>query len=296
MKRILLCLLSLVFVNNAQAIEVVSSIKPIHLITQEIMTNIGTSSALLGTAMSPHDYSLRPSDVKKLRNADLVIWFGPDLESFMTSVVKDQSNTLAISTISGLDLRHFAEGHEHHHDHGAHEGHHHGNTDPHFWLGPKQAAVAAKAIASRLIELDPDNAARYNVNLDNFLNNLQLTTTEISTKLRSVKGHGYFVFHDAYGYFEDYFGLNHLGHFTVSPERKPGAKTLIEIKTRLAKGDVHCVFSEPQYTPAVIETVTRGSHVNTGVLDPLATDVEERPGAYFAFLKQLSQQFETCLK
>ncbi|GAD78238.1 zinc ABC transporter substrate-binding protein ZnuA [Vibrio ezurae] len=292
MKRVLLCLLSLVFINNAQAIEVVSSIKPIHLITQEITTDVASSSALLGTAMSPHDYSLRPSDVKKLRDADLVIWFGPDLENFMAGVVKDQTNTLTISQIPHIDLREFTDAH----DHGSHAGHHHGSTDPHIWLGPKQVAIVAKSIAERLIAIDPENESSYKVNLDHFLNNLQLTTSEISVKLKEVQDKGYYVFHDAYGYFEDYFGLNHLGHFTVSPERKPGARTLIQIKTRLAKGDVHCVFSEPQYTPAVINTVTRGSNVNQGELDPLASSVEEKPGAYFAFLKQLSQQFETCLK
>ncbi|GAB7220653.1 zinc ABC transporter substrate-binding protein ZnuA [Vibrio comitans] len=240
--------------------------------------------------MSPHDYALRPSDVKKVRDADLVIWFGPELESFMSSIVQGQDNVLTISELPGLDLRHYEEGH---HDH---DGHHHGNTDPHFWLGPKQAGTVAKAIADKMIQLDPINAAYYKENLEVFMNELQLTTSEINARLAPVKDHGFFVFHDGYGYFEEFFGLNHLGHFTVSPERKPGAKTLIQIKTRLAEGDVYCVFSEPQYTPAVIETVTRGSDVNTGELDPLATDIEEKPGAYFVFLKQLSGQFETCLK
>ncbi|GEA60555.1 zinc ABC transporter substrate-binding protein [Vibrio comitans NBRC 102076] len=240
--------------------------------------------------MSPHDYALRPSDVKKVRDADLVIWFGPELESFMSSIVQSQDNVLTISEIPGLDLRHYEEGH---HDH---DGHNHGNTDPHFWLGPKQVGTVAKAIADKMIQLDPNNAVYYKENLEAFMNELQLTTSEINARLTPVQDHGYFVFHDGYGYFEEFFGLNHLGHFTVSPERKPGAKTLIQIKTRLAEGDVYCVFSEPQYTPAVIETVMRGSDVNSGELDPLATDVEEKPGAYFVFLKQLSGQFETCLK
>lgn len=290
MKRLILCLLSLSFVTSAQAIEVLSSIKPIQLITQEITKTGSSSSALLGTNMSPHDYALRPSDVKKVRDADLVIWFGPELESFMSSIVQSQDNVLTISEIPGLDLRHYEEGH---HDH---DGHNHGNTDPHFWLGPKQVGTVAKAIADKMIQLDPNNAVYYKENLEAFMNELQLTTSEINARLTPVQDRGYFVFHDGYGYFEEFFGLNHLGHFTVSPERKPGAKTLIQIKTRLAEGDVYCVFSEPQYTPAVIETVMRGSDVNTGELDPLATDVEEKPGAYFVFLKQLSGQFETCLK
>ncbi|MGR5160230.1 metal ABC transporter solute-binding protein, Zn/Mn family, partial [Vibrio owensii] len=77
---------------------------------------------------------------------------------------------------------------------------------------------------------------------------------------------GYFVFHDAYVYFESRYNLNQLGHVTVSPDRKPGAKTLIHIRKTVGTGDVACVFSEPQFTPAVIESVRRGSDVNSGVL------------------------------
>ncbi|WP_261815677.1 zinc ABC transporter substrate-binding protein ZnuA [Vibrio gallicus] len=291
MKRILLCLACLGFVSSAQAIEVLSSIKPIQLITQEITQNSAKSQALVGSAMSPHDYALRPSDLKKIRSADLVIWYGNDLEAFMAATVEGQQNVLTISEIPQLERRAFAEEHAH-----AHEGHDHGTHDPHVWLGPKQVAVIATAIAHKLSAMDPDNAVHYQQNLDQFLVQLHKTVLDIDSRLSPLKANGYYVFHDAYGYFEESFGLNHLGAFTVSPERKPGARSLIQIKTRLAKGDVKCVFSEPQYQPAIIETVTRGSAVNRGELDALASRIEVKPGAYFDFLNQLSRQFETCLK
>lgn len=289
MKRVLFWLISLSCISSAHAVQVVSSIKPIHLITQQITLDTASSSALLNAAMSPHDYALKPSDVKKLRNADLVVWFGPELETFMSALLQGQENTLTISHIPTLDLRDYAAAEDH-------DGHNHGSIDPHFWLGPKQVSVVARAIAEKLIEIDPVNRSKYEQNLDAFLNELQVVALKINNQLAPVRDNGYFVFHDGYGYFEEYFNLNHLGYFTVSPERKPGARTLIQIKQRLAKGDVHCVFSEPQYTPAVIETVVRGSTVNMGELDPLATNIVEQQGAYFVFLEQLGSQFETCLK
>lgn len=106
---------------------------------------------------------------------------------------------------------------------------------------------------------------------------------------------GYYVFHDAYGYFEQDYGLNHLGQFTVSPERKPGAKTLIKIKKALAKGDAKCVFSEPQFTPAVVESVTRGSQAKQGVLDPIGTGIQVGPGSYFTFIQSITDSFTECL-
>jgi zinc transport system substrate-binding protein len=245
--------------------------------------------------MSPHDYALRPSDVKKLRDADLVVWFGPELEAFMVTLMEGEDNTLTISEVPNLDLRDYSISGDDHDGHD-HEGHSHGSLDPHFWLGPKQVNVVARAITEKMINIDPVNRSKYQQNLEAFISKLQMTTLKIDTQFKPIRDKGYFVFHDGYGYFEEFFHLNHLGYFTVSPERKPGARTLIQIKQRLAKGDVHCVFSEPQYTPAVIETVVRGSNVNTGVLDPLASDIADQDGAYFAFLEQLANQFESCLK
>ncbi|MEK6213328.1 MAG: zinc ABC transporter substrate-binding protein, partial [Vibrio fluvialis] len=104
-----------------------------------------------------------------------------------------------------------------------------------------------------------------------------------------------YVFHDAYDYFEQRYGLNNLGHYTVSPVRKPGSKTLIAIRKSLAENQAKCVFSEPQFQPAVIETVVRGSHAHIGVLDPLGTQVPVKAGSYFAFLHQLSDSYAQCL-
>ncbi|MDF5522963.1 zinc ABC transporter substrate-binding protein, partial [Vibrio parahaemolyticus] len=202
-----------------------------------------------------------------------------DLEPFLEKVVSDRSNTLTISQIPNLELREFDS--EHNHDH---DGHDHGSHDPHFWLGVSQAQQVAKAVVNQLVSLDPENAAQYQANLKKFELELKDTDQQIKQKLAPVKNKGYFVFHDAYGYFEDRYELNQMGHFTVSPERKPGAKTLIQIRQKLSGGDVACVFSEPQFTPAVVQSVMRGSDVAKGELDPLGSTIEAKPGSYFTFL------------
>ncbi|MCL4111107.1 UNVERIFIED_CONTAM: hypothetical protein GTU68_033414 [Idotea baltica] len=220
----------------------------------------------------------------------MVIWFGPDLEAFLTKVIGSKENVIEISEIPGINLREF--GHE---DHDAHEGHHHGSHDPHFWLGIDQVEVAANYISAKLIETDPDNAMAYQENLDSFLIALKEKQQSIHEQLAPVKDKGYYVFHDAYGYFEQEFELNNLGHFTVSPERKPGAKSLIAIKKTLVRDNVQCVFAEPQFTPAVIESVTRGSSTKQGQLDPIGSSVEVKSGSYFEFLQQLTDSYTSCL-
>ncbi|EKY4196481.1 zinc ABC transporter substrate-binding protein ZnuA [Vibrio harveyi] len=290
MKRAIILAVSAILTLPAHAVTVLTSIKPIQMITTELTEGVTATDVLLQNNASPHDYALRPSDVQKVAAADLVIWYGHDLEPFLEKVVTDRGNTLTLSQIPGLSLREF--GSEHSHDH---DGHDHGTHDPHFWLGVETVQQVANAIAHKLAEVDPVHADTYANNLKKFEVKLNATDSEIKQQLAPVKDKGYFVFHDAYGYFEERYGLNQMGHFTVSPDRKPGAKTLIRIRKTLGTGDVACVFSEPQFTPAVIESVMRGSDVRSGVLDPLGSEVEVKSGSYFEFLKGMSNSFSQCL-
>ncbi|UTZ40645.1 zinc ABC transporter substrate-binding protein ZnuA [Vibrio campbellii] len=290
MKRAIILAATAMLTLPAHAVTVLTSIKPIQMIATELTEGVTKPDVLLQNNASPHDYALRPSDVKKVAAADLVIWYGHDLESFLEKVVTDKGNTLTISEIPDLSLRKF--GSEHAHDH---DGHHHGTHDPHFWLGIETVQQVANAIAHKLAEIDPEHAATYAENLNKFEVQLKATDAEIKQQLTPVKDKGYFVFHDAYGYFEERYDLNQMGHFTVSPDRKPGAKTLIHIRKTLGTGDVACVFSEPQFTPAVIESVMRGSDVNTGTLDPLGSDIDVKSGSYFEFLQGMSNSFCQCL-
>lgn len=275
------------------SLKVMTSIKPIQLITQEITKNVAETEVLLGNNTSPHDYALKPSDVRKLQDADLFIWVGPGLESFLEGTLQGNNNTLQLDQVASIDKIMYDEheGHEHHDD----GHHHHGNYNPHLWLGPTQAQQMAKVIADRLAKIDPQHAVQYADNYKAFTEQLSATTAQIKQQLAPVKDHGYYVFHDAYDYYEQYFDLNHLGAFTVSPDRRPGAKSLIAIRTALQSNQVYCVFSEPQFTPAVIDSVTRGTNVQHGVLDPLATDEPVKSGAYFHFLQQLATNFTQCL-
>ncbi|MEH0742481.1 zinc ABC transporter substrate-binding protein ZnuA [Vibrio cholerae] len=289
MKRFLPLLLLILSSKSVVASDIIASIKPIQLISYELTLGINEPDVLLAANTSPHDYALRPSDVRRINQADLIIWFGPELEPFLDKILEGRDNVLTLSKIDDLPLR------EYQGDHHDHDGHDHGSHDPHFWMGVDTASQVAKAISAKLIEIDPSQQAAYQANLAQFEARLRQQHNEIAAQLSKVKDQGYYVFHDAYGYFEEDYGLNQLGFFTVSPERKPGAKTLIAIRQALSKKEAKCVFSEPQYTPAVVESVTRNTDVNQGVLDPIGADIVVEAGGYFNFMQQMADSFEQCL-
>lgn len=189
-----------------------------------------------------------------------------------------------------------------HHDHGAdevadaHEGHHHGEYNMHIWLSPEMAKQTAIAIHAKLLELMPQKKDKLDANLLNFTDQLAQTEEKVVNMLAPVKGKGYFVFHDAYGYFEKRFGLSPLGYFTINPAIQPGAQRLHQIRTQLVEQKAVCVFAEPQFRPAVINAVAKGTDVRIGVLDPLGSNIALSKDSYAAFLLQLSDQYSRCLE
>lgn len=285
---------------------VVASIKPLGFIASAIADGVTTTEILLPDGASEHDYSLRPSDVKRLQGADLVIWVGPEMEAFMQKSVSQLSQQKqvelgALSAVKPLLMKgdddDDYEGHRHDLSAEKSEGdHHHGEYNMHIWLGPEIARLSAVAIHDKLVELMPEKRAQLDANLQHFESELSSTDKQVSTVLAPLKGKGYFVFHDAYGYFEKHYGLTPLGHFTVNPEIQPGAQRLHEIRTQLVEHKAVCVFAEPQFRPAVINAVARGTSVRSGTLDPLGIGITPGKDSYMQFLTGLANQYASCLK
>lgn len=190
--------------------------------------------------------------------------------------------------------------HDHEHGHEAneseHDHHHHGEYNMHVWLSPEIAKVTAIAIHDRLLELMPQKKNKLDANLRQFEDQLAQTDKNLVKMLTPVRDRGYFVFHDAYTYFEKHFGLSPLGHFTVNPEIQPGAQRLHQIRTQLVEQKAVCVFAEPQFRPAVINAVAAGTKVRSGTLDPLGIGIALGKDSYGKFLTALSHQYVSCLE
>ena len=292
--------------TQAANAAVVASLKPLGFIASAIADGVTDTQVLLPDGASEHDYSLRPSDVKRLQNADLVVWIGPEMEAFMEKSVKNIPNAKQVTIaqlndvkpllMKGADDDDDDHGHNDAHGEKSDEHHHHGDYNMHLWLSPEIALASAVAIHDKLVELMPQSRAKLDANLKDFEAQLASTETQVGNELAPLKGKGYFVFHDAYGYFEKQFGLTPLGHFTVNPEIQPGAQRLHEIRTQLVEQKATCVFAEPQFRPAVVEAVARGTSVRMGTLDPLGTNIKLGKTSYSAFLNQLANQYASCLK
>ena len=298
-------------------LRVVASIKPVHSLVSAVMAGVGEPHLIIRGHASPHTFTLRPSDAEALEDAHVIFMVGDTMETAFAGPVEalaGDARVVKLADTPGLVLRPIREGgafEEHDHDSHGHAGmddhgdHGHGHAhdhddgpgpfDMHVWLDPINGWTMARAIAGTLGEIDPANAATYQANVDALLQRLERLTGEIAQASAPARGVPFIVFHDGYRYFEDRFGLTAAGSVVVSPERAPGARRISELRDKVERLGVVCVFDEPQFDKRLVDTVTEGSDVKSGTVDPLGAGIEDGPDLYFTLLHNMAAAFTGCL-
>ena len=298
-------------------IDVVTSIKPVHSLVSSVMKGVGSPYLILDGASSPHTYSLKPSEARKLQDAELVFWMGDEIETFLKEPIKNISGSATVIKLlnaHGLKRIEFREGgmfddhghddhkehaekeHDHgHDDHEKHDNHAHGEIDPHVWLDPVNAIALVHEIEEALVKADPAHAAVYEENARKLRSQLNSLVSELRDQLEPVQDKGFIVFHDAYHYFEQRFDVSAVGSITVSPEVLPGAQRISELREKIMSLSATCIFSEPQFEPKLVKSLVEGSGAKTGVLDPLGASIASGPDMYFQLLRNMASSIKTCL-
>jgi zinc transport system substrate-binding protein len=172
----------------------------------------------------------------------------------------------------------------------------HGSTDPHAWLDPGNAQVWLAAIAAELARIDPANAAAYTANAATAAAGIAALDADLAARLGPLRDRPFAVFHDAYGYFTDHYGLTVAGTIALGDAASPGAARLRALQADLAGGGALCIFPEANHDPALVETLadSTGTRIG-GALDPEGSAVEPGPGAYAAMLTAMADTLAACL-
>jgi zinc transport system substrate-binding protein len=291
---------SFLLIGPVQAeVKVLTSIKPLQLIAAAVQDGVAIPEVLLPPGASPHNYALRPSDVRKVQSVDLLYWIGPSMEGFLPRVLNGRTlPSVAVQDLPGMKLRRFAEDSHSHAEEADEHDHDHrpGSLDAHLWLSPVNARVIAAKMAADLSAADPDNAARYQSNLKAFDERLDALDVRLKKRLADVQGKPYFVFHEAFDYFEDAYGLKHAGVFSVAAEVQPGAQHVAAMRTRLQEVGKTCVFSEPPLRPRLAETLVAGLPVKLAELDALGGYTPATAQGYEQVLEKLGNDLAGCLE
>ena len=291
---------------QAQTLRVITDIPPVHALVSSVMGDLGAPDLLLGKGGDTHDFQLRPSQAQALTEADLIIWVGPELTSWLdralTGLEADapQMRLLAVPD-TALQPYGDAEGHDHDHDHDhgheAEDAEDGAGIDPHAWLDPHNALLWLEAIAAELARLDPANAETYAANARSAQAEVTALEVEIAASLAPVQDQPFAVFHDAYGYFSGHFGLKVVGSVRLGDATSPGAAHLAALGQDLAAQNAVCLFPEVNHDAALARTLTEGTGLRLGApLDPEGMAIEPGAGLYATLMRNLARDLVACLQ
>jgi len=277
----------------ASEVRVLATIKPLQLIVSQITQGvIPESSSLLPPGMTPHDFALKISDLKRIKQANLVLWLGPEMEPYLVKMMTDkaasqQLNLSTLPTIQHLVLRSLAGGlhHDHHKD---------AELDPHVWLSPENGLHIANALVEKLSTLDENNAHLYQQNLADFRRDLKQLDTFLNAFAKQQAN--YVVHHDAYQYLEARMGLAPAAVVTSEPEISPGVRHLTEVVEVIRERNIQCFVAGPGLSPRLVSLLFKGQPVNSYRVIELDALAGGPATSYVSFIKDLSSRLSDCVR
>jgi len=281
----------------------VTSIKPLAIIAQSAFKDNVTIEYLMPAALSPHDVVIKLSDVRKIADADLVLWIGPEFE---VRSAKQFANVPLDKLVTAMDLleadhqgsahnenhvEDHKDGLEHNEEHvedyqeSSHDDHddHHGGIDPHIWLSPE----IVKQLVHRLSD-------RLGIKADNVFS--QKAKQNIEARLKNAKQGNYIVHHQGFGYFIKEFDLQSGLSIRDMLGKQQGAKTQYNLRLEGEKRDVSCVFVEPQHGQKDAVGIAKDLAVPTRTIDILAVAYKDELPSYEAYMFGLAKQFASCFE
>ena len=240
------------------------SIAPHSFFVQEIGGAMVEVEILVPPGQSPATFEPSPQQLARLGSADVLFTTGVAFEKRLIGKIADGFDNLTIvPTHAGIELRPI----ERHSD----ADHHHGGTeDPHVWLDPKLAGRQARAITDALKTLDPSSAEIFENNFNRVLRQIDSVDAVIEQMLAPVRGKTIYVFHPAYGYFADAYGLKQVAIETGG--KQPSARQLAALTEQASADRVNVVFIQPQFSARQAEAIGQSIGARVETLDPLSAN------------------------
>lgn len=289
-KPIILLLSALMPVFGHGQATVVASIKPLQLIAAAITDGVSTPQLLIPSNQSPHNFTLRPSDVTHIAQADIVLWIGSGMETYLSSIFEQEKKPERLIEAAALPGINLLDLDEHAHAHTADE-----HYDPHLWLDTHNALLLASALHDKLVAIDAANADLYRENLGEFSDSIADLNAELEPQFASLQSAPFAVFHNGTQYFERQVGLEHLFVLVPDHEIQPGIRHLLALRAQVAAQPPRCLFEDINANVATINTVFQDLPVLRVMLDPLGDAVAIGKQGYLQLIQNMAGAMQQCL-
>jgi zinc transport system substrate-binding protein len=225
----------------------------------EVVNMTGTITGCL------HDYQLSPGDLTTIETADVFIYNGADLESYLDQVTGNYPDLPLIDASAGIELM---------------------DENPHVWVSVSLMMRQVEAIAQGMAQQDPANSTAYLANAKIYLDKLATLRDELHAAIDPLPNRDIVTFHEAFPYFAQEFDLNIAAVVEREPDSQPSAAELVQTIDLIRELKIQAVFVEPQYAADTAETIARETGVPVFILDPASSGPLEDPDAYLNIMWQ----------
>lgn len=250
---------------NRNSRVVYTGIPPIAYLAEKIAGPSITVEVLLRTGQSPHTFEPTPSQISGLSQARLYLAIGfPFEQTLLQNLPQDQMGVQIFDCDTNIERIRSDEAP----DHDNHEHEHEGlESDPHIWMSPGNAKQIALNIYAALVETYPDNFGEFSENLWSLVDSLELIDSTIAELLRPYKGESIYVYHPAFGYFTQAYGLYQE---SVEIEGKsPSPRQIEELIEKARRNHVEILFVQPQFDTRSAQVIAEAIGGTVVQVDPL---------------------------
>ena len=250
--------------GSSSDLLIVTSFYPMYVFTMNIVGE--TEGVSIVNMTSPqtgclHDYSLRPSDLKILEEADVFVINGGGMESFLEKVLKQYPDLVVIEATKDIPLLKDD----------------HGEFNPHVWVSVNGAIDEVKQITKQLIDAEPVQSKEFQKNSDIYVKSLEELSETMHKNLMPFSGMPIVTFHEAFPYFAQEFNLEIAAVIEREPGSEPGAGELADTINIIRDKGVKALFAEPQYAPKAAEAIANETGSVVYSLDPFVTGSVDDP-------------------
>lgn len=227
-----------------------------YIFTKNVAGDAADVTNLVPPGLGVHEYQFKPSDVKKISDADIVVKNGLGAEKWLDPLIKNAGNSelTVIDTSKGVTPIRIS-----------------GGVDSHVWLDPIIAIRQVENIRDGLIKKDPKNKNIYERNASAYIKKIKRLDADIRDSVSGFKRKDFVSFHFAFIYFSKRYGLEQIAVIEPTPGKEPSPKSLAEISRIITDRKIKAIFKEPQYSSKVVDALARDLEIKVLVLDPIET-------------------------
>ncbi len=258
---------------NSPTLRVAVSIPPMQEWVRRIAGDRVAVTLIMPPGSSPHSFEPSPRQLMELGSAQLWFVIGIDFEYPLLPKVRSMYPKLSIVDVTkNIKFRTLKPGEKE--TDASPTG---GPIDPaltnrdhHSWLGYEQAKAEIITIRDELIARDPAGAALYRSNYLAYIKEIDAVFAKLKTELAPLAGENVFVYHPAFGYFFDMFGITQVA--VELGGKDPTQKELMALIELAKKDRAKAIFTQAQFSESAAKAVAGAIGASVVPIDPLAED------------------------